>query len=232
MADIIADPLMLDQLTERQRAFIHHPDVVKNPEKAAIEVGYSENTARCHAHMMKKQLLYYINPINAKRAQQAGVTPERIRDEIGIIAHAKITDYFDTIDVKGDTVKVYVDPTLLPDHMQRAIKEITFDTIVDSTGNETQVVKHIALFDKSQALRELAEILGLKDAKMRHPDGNIQEEQAALLEHLEPKELDLIQRLYQRAAKRAKAAADRQRDATAIPGSARLIKDTDDTDEA
>lgn len=232
MTDIIVDPLMLDRLTIRQRAFVEHPEVNLRPEKAAVEVGYSETTARTRAHMMRKQLMYYIQPLAARRAEQAGVTPERVRDEIGIIANAKITDYFDTVDVQGDTVKVFADPTLLPDHMQRAIKEVIFDTIVDSDGNETQVIKKIELFDKSSALRELAEILGLKDAKMRHPDGNIQEEQAMLLEHLEPKELDLIQRLYTRAARRAQAAADKKRDATAIPGTARLIRNTDDTDEA
>ena len=231
MSNIVVDTPLFELLTPRQQAFIQHPEVMIKPEKAAIEVGYSAKTARTRAHMMRKQLIYYIQPLNAKRAQQAGVTPERVRDTIGIIANAKITDYFDTIDVEGDTVKVYVDPALLPDHMQQAIKSISFDTIVDNQGNETQVIKEIQLFDKSQALRELAEILGLKDARMRHPDGNIQEEQALLLEHLEPRELDLIQRLYRRAAKRAEAAADKKRDATAIPGSARRIRNTDDTDE-
>lgn len=224
MNEITCDNPLFERLTERQQRFVMHPNVSHDPVQAAIDVGYTATTARVRAHIMRKQLLFYIRPIEAKRNAQLGVTVETIRDELVNIAHANIADYYDVVDVDGDTIKVYKDPSLLPVSMQKAIKAIDYDNIIDSEGNATQMIRSITLYDKHSALRELAEIMGMKDQKLRAPEGNVQEEQAELLELLEPKELEIVQRLYQRAANRLSNAASAKRDREAIPGTARRIE--------
>jgi DNA polymerase III gamma/tau subunit len=215
-------PALFDQLTPREQAFVMHPDVFTNPIKAAMDVGYSESTAKGKSHIMRHQLMYYIMPIHEARVAETGVTIERVKNELSAIAFANEADYYDTIDIEtetgAETVKVVKDISRLPEHMQRAIKHIEFKTIILGDSKTYQVLEHIELYDKQSALKELAEILGAHDPRFRKPETPPGEEEMTLLEHLEPEELELVTRAYDKAAQRARAASDRKRDARAIPG--------------
>lgn len=214
-------PALFDQLTPREQAFVLHPDTFANPVAAAMDVGYSETTAKGKAHIMRHQLMYFIMPVHEKRMATTGVTIERVKDELSAIAFANEADYYDTIDIEtetgAETVKVVKDIKRLPEHMQRAIKKIEFKTIILGDAKTYQILERIELYDKQAALKELAEILGAHDPRFRRPDVPEDEDQT-LLEHLEPDELEMITKTYDAAAKRAKAASDRKRDARAIPG--------------
>jgi Terminase small subunit. len=216
-----AVPALFDQLTPREQAFVLHPDVFTNPVGAAIDVGYSETTAKGKAHVMRHQLMYFIMPVHEKRMAETGVTIERVKQELSAIAFANEADYYDTIDIEtetgAETIKAVKDIKRLPEHMQRAIKKIEFKTIVLGDAKTYQVLERIELYDKQAALKELAEILGAHDPRFRKPDAPEDEDQT-MLEHLEPEELELVTKAYDKAAQRARAAADRKKDARAIPG--------------
>lgn len=201
------DGTLFAELTPREQSFVLHPDVMTDPVKAAIDVGYAKTTAASKARTMRKQLMYYIRPLAERRLESLGVSLEKVRDEIAAIAFSDETAYFDTVDIEGDTVKVYKDPALLPEHMRRAIKSVTYTTDVDDKGVSTQRITQITLHDKLPALKELADLLGGYDPRMRTPgDADERRAQAELFEHLEPEELDLVTKLYTKALARAKRA--------------------------
>lgn len=216
------DPSLLEQLTPREAAFIMHPNVMTDPRQAARAAGYAETTAEQKSYEMRKQLMYYILPLyEARLAQIPNVNVERIKDELAPIAFANLTDYYDTVDIgengQGDTIKVLKDIKRMPDHMQRAIKKVEFETIVSPKGDVLQRLVKLELYDKLDALKELAEIFGLKDPRTRKPV-EVDDPDEQLLSQLEPEEIESMAQTYEKARNRLKAKASKKRDAQAIPG--------------
>lgn len=214
-------PALFSQLTAREQLFILHPLIMTDVVQAAKDAGYSKSTAESKAYTMRKQLMYYIRPVEDRRLAAVGSTADRVRAELAAIAYANEANYFDVVDTDTETIRVYKDPTRLPEHMQRAIKSINYETIEwtdkDGTRFSEQRISSISLYSKLDALKELAEIHGLHDPRQRQPEtpGN---EGQQLLDNLAPEELEIITRLYDTAAARAKALANKKRDAQAIPG--------------
>ena len=211
------DNASFQRLTPREQAFVMHPEVYTNPMKAAEDVGYTANTARCKSHIMRHQLMYYIMPLQEQRMEAANITAERIVNELACIAFADETQFYDTIDIEGETVKVVKDFTRMPESMRRAIKSIELGNIVLPDGTMVQTVTKIQLYDKQAALRELKEIAGLNDPRFRKPPEKDNADEA-LMSQLEPDELELVARMYAKASDRATAASNKKRDARAIPG--------------
>lgn len=220
------DNSTFSQLEPREQAFVLHPEVMTNPVKAALDAGYSENTARCHATIKRKQLMYFILPLYNERLKKleaaSGITPERIKDEIANIAFANEADYYDTVDVQGDTIKVLKDITRLPERMQRAIKKVEYETVIMPDGSHVQRLIKIELYDKMKALSELTEIFGLKDPRTRNPADLANEDQAAV-EQMSPEAVEEVVAIMEREQKRLKQAASKKRDKQAIPGTAKRI---------
>lgn len=204
---------LFKELTSREQMFVMHPMVLSDPVQAAKDVGYADTTAVSRAHQMRHQLLYFIKPLAAKRAEQQEVSFERLVYELKCVAYAKLSDYLDTVDTLGDTIKVYKDVTRLPDHLQRAVKSVEFESIIMPDGTQFQKVSKIELHDRLAALKQLRELTGADGT--RPPDRDFEQE---LSEHLEPSELEAVNKMYLNAAKRAKATADKLRDRQALPG--------------
>lgn len=211
-ADVI--PSLFEKLTPMEQAFVLHPKVMTDPQQAARDSGYAESTAKLKAYHMRTQLLYYIRPIHEWRMMDSNVDQKRIIAELNAIAFANETEFYDTIDVDGDTIKVLKDFTRMPEAMQRAIKSIELDTVVVPTtnaadGSQTmvtyQVVKKLQLHDKLAALKELKEISGMADPRFRKPEGLTSEDQD-LLQYVPPEELELMNRIYSKAQKAMEAA--------------------------
>lgn len=204
---------LLDQLSTREQAFVQHPEVFIDPVKAAVEVGYSPTTARSKAHTMRKQLMYFIKPLHDARVQEAGVTVEWLIYQLKCIAAAQEPDYYDTVDVEGDTIKALKDPTRLPEHMKIAIKSISYETVILPDGSSFQRAEKIELHDKLAALRELKSIIGADDPAFSKPQPVDDQE---LMENLEPEELEIVSKIYAKAEARAKNLASKKRDQRAI----------------
>lgn len=220
------DRAALETLTPREAAFVLDPEVMTDPKAAAIRAGYAPSSARCHAYTWRKQLMYFILPLHQERIKHTqvttGITPDRIKNEIANIAFANEADYYDTVDVDGDTIKVLKDVTRMPEPMQRAIKKVEFETIVAADGTQFQRLLKIELYDKLKALSELAEIFGLKDPKTRNPDDQLSEEQK-FAEGMSSEALDQMAAIMEAEHKRLKAHASKKRDRQALPGIAKRI---------
>lgn len=206
---------LFQTLTIREQNFVTHPDVFTDPIKAAKAVGYADTTAQSKAHIMRQSLLYFIMPLHEARIESTGVTVDRIKDELAAIAFANEVDYYDTADTENGTVKFVRDLTRLPQAMQRAIKKINYTNTVMPDGSVIQEVESIELYDKLGALKELAEIFGLHDAKLRTPTADTNEDDQ-VMEHMEPDELDAVIKAFDKAAARAKAVGSKKRDRQAI----------------
>lgn len=209
-ADVI--PALFNKLTKMEQAFILHPKVFTDPVTAAREVGYAETTAKIKASYMRSQLMYYIRPIQEWRMMDANLDQKRVIEELNAIAFANEADYYDTVDVEGDTIKVLKDFTRIPVAMQKAIKSIELDTIVipgnEAAGTATitlQTVKKLQLHDKQKALDTLVNISGMADPRFRKPEGTTSEEQD-LLQYVPAEELELMNRIYAKAQKAQEAA--------------------------
>lgn len=216
------DTPLMELLEPRELAFVMHPDVFTDPRKAAVAVGYSESTAASKAHQMRKQLMYFIKPQHEARVEKAGVSVDALIEELKAIAFAIEPDYWDTVDVEGDTIKVPKDPTRLPDYMKKAIKSVSYETVILSDGSSFQKCSQIELHDKMAALKELKSIIGADDPLFRKPPLETSEQE--LLEHMEPEELELVGKVYARAEARARKLADQKRDQQAIPHEASNAK--------
>lgn len=209
---------LFETLTMREQSFIVHPDVFSDPIKAAKEVGYAATTAQAKAHIMRKDLLFFILPLHEARLEKTGITVDRIKDELAAIAFANEVDYYDTADTDTGTVKYVRDLTRLPPAMQRAIKKINYTNTVMPDGSIIQEVESVELYDKLAALKELAEIYGLHDPRTRKTDEDSDTEDQQIMEHLEPEELDAVTKVLDKAAARAKSLGDKKRDRRAIEG--------------
>jgi hypothetical protein len=206
---------LFQTLTAREQAFVMHPDVFTDPVAAAKAVGYADTTAQAKAYTMRKDLLYFIMPLHEARLEKTGVTADRIKDELAAIAFANEADYYDTVDTKDGTLKFLRDLTRLPPAMQRAIKKINYTNTVMPDGSVIQEVESIELYDKLGALKELAEIFGLHDARLRQP-ADSEDEDEKVMEYMEPDELDVVIKAFDKATARAKAVGNKKRDRQAI----------------
>lgn len=207
------DASQLDKLTELERKFVLHPEVMTKPEKAAVEVGWSASWARARAHQKRQQLMYYILPIAKERWAKADITLDRIHEELAAVAFADETEYYERVDVdlgdgKGaETLLVGKDPTMLPKRMSAAVEQINIENLTLAGGDLFQVVSFV-LHDKKPALKMLAEMLGGFDPKNRQPSDAAEKlRQGRLFDFMEQGEIDTIVKIYNRAEKRSLAAA-------------------------
>lgn len=218
------DRTAFDRLTPREQAFVMHPEVLKSALKAAVEVGYSEWTAKSRSSIMRRQLMYYIRAITDARLAEKGVDLGRIERELGAIAFAREVDYYDKIDVDGETIVVAKDPMLLPDEQKAAIKSIHTENMFNSSGQQVQLLS-IVLHDKLPALKTLAELLGGFDPKNRQPgDPEARRKQAELFDYMSADDLRTVERIYsEAAAKQAQAMKSKIADKEAIDGEVKTI---------
>jgi hypothetical protein len=212
---VLTDPALLEHLSPRERAFIQHPLVMSDPVQAAKEVGYAESTA-AKAHDRFRELFYYIQHYNKQRLAAAGVTQQRIIEELAAIAFADETEYFEAVDTEsGETVKRIKDLTRLPAHMRAALKRVSCGVMTDA-GVVIPNVFSFELHNKVDALKALAEYFGMKLGKGGGPGSETDPAQRQMLEQLPDDELESLNAIYEKAATRTKAVVDKRRDAKAI----------------
>lgn len=202
-----------NNLTSREQAFIRHPEVMTNCAKAARDVGYSPSfCASGKAAAKRRQLMFYIRPINHARLRREGITLDGVHEELACIAFANPADYYQRIEVEETNGQINeiltgLDPALLPEKMARAVAHITTENITLPNGDILQLVGY-DLHDKKVALKMLAEMLGGFDPTNRQPgDAAERKRQSELFEYMTQDDIDTIVRIYRRAEDKQKAAA-------------------------
>ncbi len=197
------------ELAPRQWAFVNHPLAWTDPAQAAKDVGYSDSFCQHRAYSLKKELEYYIRPKVTSQLALTGMGRNHVLDELTGIATSNLLDYFSVVETQeGSRLEFKQNLKALPIELQKAIKKIDTETIVLADGLIITVVSKIELHDKVSALKELVEILQMKQTT---DPGESTE-----LDGYEPQELEAMEKIMLGAAERARKKASQKRDRQAI----------------
>lgn len=155
-------------MTKRQRAFCEAYAVDPNGTQAAITAGYSKPSAASTA----TRLLKHPKVKKTLQARRAGalarleVTEDMVLQELAAVAFSNIEDYVTWDAAAGALV---VRPSVeIPRHLQAAIESID-EKVLESQNKDgsrlyTRTVRKVKLYSKMDALKTLAEYLGLTDS--------------------------------------------------------------------
>jgi hypothetical protein len=193
-------------LTPREQMFVQHPEVYRDPRKAALDCGYSSATIEKRSYSMRQRLMRFIRPAFEHRLAQVSVNRERVEEELAAIAFTIEDEFKERVDIEMadggfQSIVVWKDPATLPAHMRRAIKSVEwgYETLADGAVVQSDRPTHITLYSKEKALHELAGLFG--DVAPKTPV----DDQQTLLDNLNDEERGRIVQLYRTAATRAAA---------------------------
>jgi hypothetical protein len=192
--------------------------VLIDPEMAAVQSGYSAAWAKVHADNLRKELHYYIVAGERAREARRDIDSRVVMNEVANIAFSDVLDFFEVVDsydsdnnANGSMLIPKQNLKALPAHMRRLIKRIKFDTIVVGNGNtKLVIVSDIELHGKDWALKEMIEILRLKQA------GAPKDETSELLEKMSASELAEVEKVFTKAQTRLRRSIDQRKDDDAI----------------
>lgn len=85
----------MDELTDKQKAFVNEYLIDLNSTQAAIRAGYSKKNAdKIGSQLLgKTRVSEEIRKAMAKREKRTEITQDRVLKELAIIGFAKVTDY-------------------------------------------------------------------------------------------------------------------------------------------
>lgn len=158
-------------LTEQKKRFVERYFETLKGAQSAIDVGYSEATAKQIAYnlLQEPEVDQYLQELRNKLSAKHGVTQDRIIEEYAKIAFFDIREIYD---VDGGLIHV----KQLDDKSAGAIASIksTEEWGEDDEGNKVVIGtnKEVKLFDKIRALQDLGKHLGLfeKDNSQKKPE--------------------------------------------------------------
>lgn len=193
-----------NRLTPREQAFVQHPDVYRDPKKAALESGYGSSIAEKKSYSMRHKLMKFIQPQFVAEMKQLAVDRRRVEEELACIAFTDESEFKETIDIEladggFQSVTVWKDPRTLPENMRRAIKSVEWhiETLADGTMIQSDRPVDVVLYSKEKALHELAGLFS--DVSPKNP----MEDQQTLFDNLDPADKEVMIRLHLKAARRA-----------------------------
>lgn len=155
----------IPKLTPKQLQFAQHPEVMINPHKAAVDVGYSEGYAKNAAKRMRKQLGTLIMEYQEKAAERAIITKAKVQTELSYLAFANLKDYFVEM-TDGMVVPKSIDE--LTREQAAAVQEYTLSKTPFPDGKFRLV--SIKLADKRANLVDLGKTLGMFDRTLKIED--------------------------------------------------------------
>lgn len=210
------------KFTDKQRKFAASPVVTTNPQKAAMDAGYSESYAKGHATALREQLAPLIMQVQEAAQRITAISVAKVQTELAAMGFANIIDYFDIDDVSGAMRPKQLNE--LTRDQAAAIQEVKLVDIVDEdTGKTSFVIGYLKLADKRANLVELGKTLGMFN-KIIIDD---KRESTLLMSDVPTGALEEAEGLLLAAAAEAK---DKRRNREAIEGECKeLPKPTGDT---
>ena len=155
-------------MTPKQQRFVLEYLKDLNATQAAIRAGYSAKTAQVIGaeNLAKPMVREAIEAAQAKHAANAGVTVDRIIEELAKIGFSNMLDYV-TI---GDNGEPFVDLSKLSREQAAAISEVMVEDFVDKRGEDARDVRRVKfkLHDKKAALVDLGKHLGMFKERVEH----------------------------------------------------------------
>lgn len=160
----------VNQLDAREKRFVDEYLIDLDPQRAALESGYSKSVARSSAYTWvsdanKKPHVYRaIQESMQRRSERTHITQDRVLEELAKIGFANMTDY---IRVGGDG-DAYVDLSTLDRDKAAAISEITVEDFKDGRGEDARDIRRVKfkLLDKRAALVDIGKHLGMFSSKI------------------------------------------------------------------
>lgn len=154
-------------LNTRQRAFVDHYSAGGNATQAAIAAGYSPKSARQQGACLCANPAV-IEALRAKRSAALArleVTEDLVLAELAAVAFSNLEDFVTWDESAGSLV---VKPSAeIPRQLMAALEsvqdETTTTTNKDDTRSYTRHKQKVKLYPKLEALKLLAEYLGLRD---------------------------------------------------------------------
>ena len=154
------------ELTPKQELFVREYLVDRNATQAAIRAGYSKKTA----NQQGARLLANVGVKSTLRARGAAalakleVTEKRVLAELAAIAFSNIKAFTRWTDDGELEVLPSAD---IPDELAAAIESVDEQTLTstnkDGSRNYCRVKRKVKLYSKMEALKLIAEYLGLTD---------------------------------------------------------------------
>ena len=154
---------MRKKLTDKQSPFIAHYPIDKNATQAA-RAGYSEKTARSQGQRLltNVDIKDLVNKKLSELEEKAGLTAERVMQEVKAIATSNIMD---RLEFNPDTEEFnFKSPDQIPEEFWRAAQEVTAYQLPDGGGLALKIKMH----PKLQALK-----MEYDRHKLTGQDGNV-----------------------------------------------------------
>lgn len=147
-------------MNARQERFVAEYLIDLNATQAAIRAGYSAKTAQQigSENLSKPVIAAAIAAGQAKAADKAGVTAERIVTELAKLGFSNMQDYMKST-ADGDP---YLDFSNLTRDQAAALSEVTVEDFKDGRSDQREVRRvKFKLADKRAALVDLGKHLGM-----------------------------------------------------------------------
>lgn len=135
-------------------------------EDAYAEAGYSANSGNARRLKGNEAVSNRVAELLSASAERAGITIDRVRDEIAKVAFANMQDYM-RVTTGGDPF-VYLSD--LTGEQAAAIGEFTVEDFKEGRGEDARDVRRIRfkLHPKLNALEQLGKHLGMFKEKIEH----------------------------------------------------------------
>jgi len=152
-------------ITENQKAWAHAyvTDGNFNASAAARSVGLDESTGR--EYRTKPNVMAYVDKIQHEELARMGLSKQRVVAEIAAIALSNIADIVRIEDGR----LVVSDFSDLPRHQTAAIRKVKLRRSNRGEGDFDEVLE-LELHDKTKALDQLRQVLGLNGHGEEDPD--------------------------------------------------------------
>lgn len=148
-------------MNQKQQRFVEEYLVDLNATQAAIRAGYSQSSARNHAHRMmtNDDIQDAIARAQAERSERTGITADQVLEELAKIGFANMDDYVSILD--DGTPRL--DFSEVTRDQKAAIAEITSEVYMEGKGDDAEPVKRtkFKLLDKRAALVDIGKHLGM-----------------------------------------------------------------------
>lgn len=141
-------------MTDKREAFCQYYNIHGNATKAALEAGYSKNTAYSSGHRLlkKDEIKKRLSELAEERSLLAKVTIKEIIEEYARIAFSDIKEIYND---NGELKSVKE----LDSDTSRAISSIKTRKVTDGDG-EVSYIEEYKFYDKQKALEKLKDYIG------------------------------------------------------------------------
>jgi phage terminase small subunit len=129
-----------------------------------VEAGYSKSDSNASRLSGNEKVRARVEELLSQGAAKAGVTVQRIVDELAKVGFANMGDYLRAT-TGGDPFFVY---DQLTDEQKAALSEVTVEDFKEGRGDDARDVRRIKfkLYDKLGALEKLGKHLGMFKEKV------------------------------------------------------------------